>query len=62
MSEIPEVIRKASHKCPPHKFRAAWQAEDKGVLYCRSCGEVRPLEEQTISAVDLEKIASAGTD
>jgi len=44
--------------CPPHKFAAAWQDDDKGVIFCRYCGEVRELEVQRIGAPDLEKVTA----
>jgi Fe2+ or Zn2+ uptake regulation protein len=42
--------------CPPHDFRAGWQTDEHGVIYCRLCGEVRELEAQRIGAPAEEVI------
>ena len=47
-------------KCPPHRFRAGWRDDEHGVIFCVRCGEVRPLEEQTVSAPVMESIRERG--
>lgn len=55
------MARRTDEQCPPHWFEAAWTDQDEdtvthGVIYCRWCGEVRPLEVQRIEAPVEERI------
>lgn len=43
-------------RCPPHKFKAAWQDESRGVVYCQWCGDIMPLQAPSIEAPDEERI------
>lgn len=43
--------------CPPHDFKAAWQSENEGAIYCRLCGEIRKLAAPAIEAPAEERIA-----
>ena len=50
--------------CPPHWFEAAWQGTEEtstGVIFCKHCGEIRPLEVQRIPA-PVEEMLQIGRD
>jgi hypothetical protein len=50
-------------RCPPHKFKAAWSSGDdnKGVIFCRACGDIRELVEPAVSAPAEETVTASYT-
>ena len=59
------LICRATHdepadRCPPHEFVAAgWDSDDgkwQAAIFCQSCGDVRTLEPNRITAPELESI------
>lgn len=53
------TAKDAPDKCPPHWFEAAWTGTEEnstGAIFCRWCGEIRPLEVQKIEAPVEERI------
>ena len=41
-------------RCPPHNFKAAWASEDRGVLFCSLCGDIRELDTPAVEAPTIE--------
>ena len=48
--------------CPPHDFRAGWSSNEVGRIYCRMCGDVRPLDPPTIGPPNAEQPAHTRTE
>lgn len=49
-------------QCPPHDFRAAWQTDEKGVIYCRFCALILDLEPQRTGPPSEESVTITVTD